>query len=76
MVNVSLVPVQTEPIGPKLGVTVTVAFTGELVILEATNELIFPFPLAPKLIEVVLLFQVYVEFTTVPVKFITPLFSL
>jgi hypothetical protein len=57
IVNVDEVPVQLMPPFVYTGVTVMVAVTGEFPVLSAVNEGIFPVPLAPNPIEVVVFVQ-------------------
>ena len=61
---------------PKVGVTLKRAVTGAFVAFVATNELMFPVPVAPKPIELVLFAHVYVVFATAPVNEIAPEFAL
>lgn len=63
IVNVLDVPKQLTPALVKVGVTVMVAVTGELLALVATKEAIFPDPVAASPIEGELFTQLY---TTVP----------
>jgi hypothetical protein len=57
MVNVIVVPVQLTPAFVYVGVTITVAVTGAVVLFTAVNELMFPLPLAAKPMEGVLFAQ-------------------
>lgn len=63
MVKFLGVPEQVTPPFSKLGVTVMVAVTGAEPLLVAWNDGIWPVPLAPRPIEVLVLLQAYV---TVP----------
>jgi hypothetical protein len=60
MVKVCAVPGQLIPTFVKVGVTVMVAVIGDVPLLVAVKEAIFPVPLAPRLIEVLLLVHAYV----------------
>ena len=64
MVNISGGPLQPNA----TGVTVIVAVTGALVILIAVNEVIFPFPLAARPIEVLLFVQLKIVPLTEPMN--------
>lgn len=55
---------------PSVGVTVMVANVAALVALVATNDAIFPLPLAARPILVLLLVQSYVEVGLEPLKLI------
>ena len=57
IVKVDEVPVQLIPPFVYIGVTVMVAVTGELPVLIAVKEGIFPVPLPPNPIEVVVFVQ-------------------
>ena len=70
MVNVSEVPVHVIPAFVKLGVTVIVAVTAALDKFVAGKDVIALVPVAGKLIDVVLLVQVYTEFAFEPPKVI------
>lgn len=57
MVKVVKVPVQVVPEPVNVGVTVMVAVTGALVVLETANKGILPVPAIPRPMEGVLLTQ-------------------
>ena len=65
-----IVNVVGDPVHPSTGVTVIVAVMGALVVLAATNDEIFPVPLAARPILVLLLFQLYVAVGLEPLKLI------
>lgn len=66
IVKLTGVPVQVKPPLVKLGVTVMVATCGTVVLLLATKLPILPLPLAARLIEVLLLVQLYTVPATGP----------
>jgi hypothetical protein len=69
-VNVLLVPVQVTVLYVYVGVTVTVDKIDALVVFVDVNALIFPVPLDPKPILVLLLLQLYTVDGTVPLNVI------
>ena len=58
-----------------IGVTVIIEVTAALVVLFATNDAIFPIPLAASPVDVFEFVQLNVEFTGMPVKLITDVFA-
>ena len=68
-------PEQLKPALVKVGVTVIVATTGEVVGLMAVNDGMFPMPLAPRPIVVLLFVQVKIVLAIVPAKVTAAVFE-